>query len=49
MADVPELTKVLKKKQNPKVDEFVETWRKQLKDMFLLPLTDEEISRIKEK
>lgn len=49
MAEVPELTKVLKKKPNPKLDDWVEGWKKQLKDMFLLPLTDDEMMKIREK
>lgn len=51
MADLPELTKtfVKKCKPNPRQEEFLELWRKQLKDMFLLPLTDEEITKLKEK
>ncbi len=51
MADLPELTRsfVKKAKPNPKQEEFFEGWRKQLKDMFLLPLTDEEILKLKER
>lgn len=51
MADLPELTQsfVKKQKPNPKVEEFLEGYWKQLKDMFLLPLTEEEISKLKEK
>mgnify|MGYP000977470576 CR=1 FL=1 len=51
MADLPELTRSFAKKSkpNPKQEEFLEGWRKQLKDMFLLPLTDEEVTKLKER
>lgn len=51
MADLPELTKISFKKQKsvPVIDQFIEGWRKTLKEMFLLPLTEDEINKIKEK
>jgi len=33
----------------PKQDDFIENLKKKLKDMFMLPLTDDEIAKLKDK
>ncbi len=50
MAEVPELTKKGPlKKSKVRSDEFLDGLKKQLMDMFLLPLTDDEMTKIRDK